>query len=47
MIFIDNIKKNIALEIHCQIFLPDNLKDKRDKIIKFFLLVLKAKTKSN
>lgn len=47
IIFVDNIEKNIALGIYLQTFLPDNLKNKGDNIIKSFLLILEIKTKTN
>ena len=45
MIFVDSVEKNIALGIHLQTLLLDNLKDRGDDIIKSFSSVLKAKTK--
>lgn len=47
IIFVDNIEKNIVLGIYLQTFLPDNLKNKGDNIIKSFLLILEIKTKTN
>lgn len=47
MIFINSIEKDIALKKHLQTFLVNNLKNKSEKIIVSFLLILKAKTKTN
>lgn len=47
MIFVDSVKKDIALKIHLKTLLLDNLKDKGDDIIKSFSLVLEAKIKTN
>lgn len=47
MIFFDSDKKSIALKIHLQTLLLDNLKNKRDDIIKSFLLILKVKININ
>lgn len=47
MIFIDSVEKGIVLGIHFQTFLLNNLKDRRNDIIKSFSLVLKEKTKTD
>lgn len=47
MIFVDSIKKGIALGIYLQTLLPDNLKDRGNDIIKSFSSILEAKTKTD
>lgn len=47
MIFDNSIEKSIALEIHLPTFLPNNLKNRGNDIIKSFSLVLEAKIKIN
>lgn len=46
IIFIDGIEKSIALRKYLQSFLPNNLKDRSEKIIVSFSSILEAKTKT-
>lgn len=47
MIFIDSVEKGIALEKYLQSLLPNNLKDRGEKIIISSSSILEAKTKTN
>lgn len=47
IIFVDSVKKVIALGIYLRTLLLDNLKDRRNDIIKSFSTVLKTKTEIN
>lgn len=47
IIFVHSVEKGIALGIYLQTLLLDNLKDRRDNIIKSFSSVLKTKTKTD
>lgn len=47
IIIINNIKKNRALAIYFQTFLPDKLKNRDKNIIKYFLLMLEVTIKTN
>ena len=47
MIFVDSVEKGIALEKYLQSLLPNNLKDRGEKIIVSFSSILEAKTKTN
>lgn len=47
MIFVDSIEKGIALEKYLQSLLPNNLKDKGEKIIVSFSSILETKTKTD
>lgn len=47
IIFVNSIEKNTVLKIYLQTFLLNNLKNRRNNIIKFFLLILIIKTKTN
>lgn len=47
MIFVNSIEKSIALGLYLWTLLLENLKNREDDIIKSFLLVLKAKTKTD
>lgn len=47
MIFVDNVEKDIALGKYLQSLLPNNLKDRGEKIIVSFSSILKAKTKTD
>lgn len=47
MIFVDGMKKSIALGMYWQIFLLNNLKDRGNDVIKSFSFILEKKTKTN
>ena len=47
MIFVDSVEKDIALGKHLQSLLPNNLKDRGEKIIVSFSSILEAKTKTD
>lgn len=47
LIFVNSIEKNIALRIYLQTLLPNNLKERKDNIIKSFLLLLQVKIKTD
>ncbi len=47
MIFVDSVEKSRALAIYLQTLLPDKLKDRGKDIIKSFLSILEATTKTN
>ena len=47
MIFVDSIEKSIALAKYLQSLLPNNLKNRGEKIIVSFSSILEAKTKTD
>ena len=47
MIFVDSVKKSRALAIYLQTLLLDKLKDRGEDIIKSYLTILEATTKTD